>query len=222
MENNIKTIAVVGADGRMGRLVCAKLEKEYNVIKIEKEDSLMGALKADLIIDFASGASSAKTAKFCAEYGIRLVVGATGQTKVEQQQIDNASKVVPVLQAGNFSVGIAKLKLALKNVLLDIAEDVVIFEKHHKSKVDSPSGTALEIAGVIEERISAKPQILVERGGKEIGTHQVDIYFGNEVLSVSHQAYSREVFADGAVLAIKFLLTKSGSGKYNFENALQR
>lgn len=217
----MKTIAVVGANGKMGSAVCKKLENDFKLVKIDIGDRLEDAGKLDLVIDFGSHLSSVISAKFCRENHVRLLVGSTGQSKEEMAVIENASKHVPVLVAGNFSVGVSLLKKTLSQVLKIGADDVVIIEKHHRQKADSPSGTALEIAGVIEKQTNRFPQILSERGGKEIGTHTIDIYFGDEVLRFEHQAFSRDVFADGAKLAAKFLLSKNKPAMLSFDDVLR-
>ncbi len=218
----MKVVAVVGANGKMGRLVCEGLEGEYDIKKIDIGDSLEDAGKLDLVIDFANAETSVSSAKFCAKNNIKLIIGSTGQTEKQLAEIEKASKVVPILKAGNFSLGIAWLKKTLASVAKLKAEDIIIFEKHHKNKKDSPSGTALELEKVIESFCGIKPQILAERGGKEIGTHSIDIYFGEEVITLKHQTFSREVFADGACLAVKFLLNQTIPKLYSFDNILDK
>ncbi len=217
----MKTVAVVGANGKMGSAVCKKLENDFKLVKIEKGDRLEDAQKLDLVIDFGGHLSSVVSAKFCAEHGVRLLVGSTGQSAEEMAVIEGASNHVPVLFAGNFSVGISLLKKVLLETLNIGADDVVIIEKHHRQKVDSPSGTALEISKLIETQTNHSPQILAERGGKEIGTHAVHIYFGDEVLRFEHQAFSRDAFAEGARLAALFLLKKTKPAFFCFDDVLK-
>ena len=98
--------------------------------------------------------------------------------------------------------------------------DVCITDKHHKFKKDAPSGTALELESVIIKSIDIKPQILSERGGQELGTHIVDIYFGSEKLTFSHQAYSREAFSYGVKICAKVLLEGLPPKLYTFDEIL--
>lgn len=215
----MKTVAVVGANGKMGRLICEGLESDYSVVKIEKNDDINSFDGLDLVIDFASAESSASSANYCESHKVRLIVGATGQTEKQLSVIKKASKSVPVLIAGNFSVGIVLIKKALAEVLKRVrAEDIVIFEKHHKAKVDQPSGTALEIASFIKNISGKVPQILSERGGKEIGTHSIDIYFKDEVINFKHQAFSRDAFVSGVIKATEFLLSQDKPDLYDYEN----
>ncbi len=215
----MKTIAVVGAKGKMGSEVCKSLEGIYKLVKIDKgEPSLEKAGKLDLVVDFSTHENSAVCAKFCAEHGVKLIVGSTGQTDEELLAIFKTAKVVPVLKAGNFSVGIHLLKKALTDILKQTHADVTIFEKHHSDKLDSPSGTALEIAYIASEVSEREPQILSLRGGREIGTHSAYVYFGDEVLKIEHQAFSRKAFADGVKIAADYLLKQSEAKLYFFDD----
>ena len=216
----MKTVAVVGANGKMGKLLCEKLKPEFCVIKIDIDDDINDFFGLDAVIDFGSAKSSVKSAEYCLKNGVRLLIGATGQNDEELSVIVKASKSVPIMLAKNYSLGIVLLKKALAEILKSGADDITIFEKHHKSKVDSPSGTALDIAQFIKNGFDKNPAILSERGGKEIGTHSVDIYFKDEVISISHQAFSREVFVDGAILAMKYLLKKVEPKLYLFEDVV--
>jgi 4-hydroxy-tetrahydrodipicolinate reductase len=108
---------------------------------------------------------------------------------------------------------------ALKS--LDI-EDVCIFEKHHKHKQDSPSGTSLEIEKVVRERFGISPQMLSLRGGCEVGTHSVSLYFGDECIEISHKAFSRKAFAQGVVWVVGLIDRLTDSGLYSFEDVMQK
>ena len=94
---------------------------------------------------------------------------------------------------------------------------ICVFEKHHKNKVDEPSGTAIELASVVFENFGVNPQVLSERGGKEVGTHNIDFYFGDELISISHKAFSRDAFASGVLKAVEFLIGYYGVGMICFE-----
>ncbi|MBO5344904.1 MAG: hypothetical protein J6A51_03305, partial [Clostridia bacterium] len=197
-------IAVVGANGKMGKLLCEKLNDKFDVLKITRECKL-DKQNVCLVVDFASAESSVESAVWCAKYKVPLIVGSTGQTNFQKDEILKASEKTPILIAGNFSVGILLLKKLLKTVDFKLVEDIVIFEKHHKNKKDKPSGTALELENLIRSKTSRHADVLVERGGKEIGTHKIDLYFENELISIKHQAFSRECFADGVLLAVEFM-----------------
>ncbi len=218
----MKNIVVVGAKGKMGSLVCKLLKEhsDYTVLEIDKDDDLNNVVSADMIIDFANASSSVKSAKYAVENHIPLIVGATGQSEEQESAILKAGKQIAVLKCANFSIGIAKVKELLKKVLALKIEDVVVFEKHHRLKKDSPSGTALELKKSIEQDFDGKIQMLSERGGQEIGTHQIDFYFGSELISIKHQAFSREAFAEGVCFAVGKMLNKT-RGVYSFDKFVQ-
>ena len=227
MESSKKyfgTIAVVGANGKMGREVTKKLKAAFphlRVAKILSEGKLQYQKQLRLVIDFATGKSSAGSSEFCAEHAVPLIIGSTGQTIAEMSAIRKASERVPIVKAGNFSIGVECLKGILKLVSHLPASDIVILEKHHKQKKDSPSGTALELAAIVEQEFKKTPAVLSERGGEEIGTHTIDIYFGKEKLTLSHQAFSREAFVNGVVIATKVMLSDLSPKLYNFTEILQ-
>ena len=210
-------IAVVGANGKMGKLLCEKLNAEFDVLKITRD---CGLDKQDvcLVVDFASAETSVESAVWCAKHKVPLIVGSTGQTNSQKNEILKASEKTPILIAGNFSVGILLLKKLLKTVDFELVEDIVIFEKHHKNKKDKPSGTALELESLIKSKTGCFVDVLTERGGKEIGTHKIDLYLENELISIKHQAFSRECFADGLFLAVKFMIKQKENKLFAFED----
>lgn len=212
---NIK-IALVGYKGKMGSVVFEALAKNYSVIGIGRNDEICENVQ--LVIDFASAESSAKYAEWCKQRKIPLIIGSTGQNTKQMESILSASKATPIFMAGNFSVGANNLKSALKNLITQDAQDVIIFEKHHKTKKDAPSGTAKEIAKFITHNFNIEPNIVFERGGKEIGTHLVDIYYENELVTIEHKAFSRQAFADGVMKAVKFMQKVTKSGFYSMED----
>ena len=209
-------IAIIGSKGRMGQVLCSKLKEKHDVIEVEKGESLNKCYDAEILIDFSTGRNSAETATWCLGNKKKLIIGATGQTQGELKKIMSASKFVPVVMAGNFSLGVARIKACLEKLIDDKTESVVIFEKHHKSKVDKPSGTALELKDKITEIHGQKPEVLSLRGGEEIGTHEISFYYESEVIKVSHQAFSRGAFVSGVEYAIEFLSQCDEAGLYEF------
>lgn len=215
-----KIIAIVGANGKMGKEICKKLQKKFKIIKIDLNNSLEEAKNSNLIIDFASANSSVETAKFCSKNKIKLIIGSTGQTDFQIKEIEEASNQTPILISSNFSLGIFIQKKISELILSLTNSQISIFEKHHSEKKDIPSGTAILISNHIQSLTGTKPTILSERGGREIGTHKIDFYFGDELLSVTHQAFSRECFACGVVKAVEFMLLVSDSRLYSFDEVL--
>jgi len=219
----MKRIAVVGYKGKMGGAVFNHLKtKGFAVVGVDKDDSLEDLSGVGLVIDFGGAESSAISAKWCEKNGIAIIIGSTGQTDEQNKIIESASKKVAVLKAGNFSIGIYMLK-KMMGVLKDTTlSSICVFEKHHAQKVDCPSGTAIELGKVIYENFGIEPQMLSERGGKEIGTHMIDFYFADEVISVSHKAFSREAFVLGVVRAVEFMLRQSDAKQYCFEDIFDK
>ena len=209
-------IAIVGSNGRMGRAICGKLKDKYEIIEIDKGDSLNKCEDADLLIDFSTGKNSAETATWCLKNKKKLIIGATGQSQNDIKKIMTASKGIPIVMAGNFSLGIARVKASLNKFIDDKLESVAIFEKHHKNKIDRPSGTAIELKEKILELTNKDVEMFSLRGGDEIGTHEISFYYEGEVVKITHQAFSRNVFVKGVEYAVEFLCGCEEVGLYEF------
>lgn len=198
-----KKIAVVGGNGKMGSAVCKKLAEKYEVFVIDRGMTMLNS--ADLVIDFGSAESSVASARWCSENKVPLIIGATGQTCKQKKIITKMATNTPIVISENFAQGLILLKKALYAVMNENIQDIIVFEKHHRQKKDIPSGTAKNIVKFIENNYSGKIQVISERGGQEIGTHIVDIYLNNEVISLSHKAFSRDVFAVGVCKVVDWL-----------------
>ena len=248
-------IAIMGAAGRMGKTLIEAVNQAEGVQLtagiIEASSSLVGAdlgelagagklgipavasLEAadfDLLIDFTSPATTLKNAEFCAANGKQLVVGTTGLTEEQKEQLASFAQQTPIVFAPNMSVGVNlcfKL-LAMAAAALGDDYDVEIVEAHHRHKVDAPSGTALgmgeavakalgrnlqEVAvygreGITGARDSQTIGFATVRVGDVVGDHTV--IFGNEGerIEITHKASSRMTFAKGAVRAAKWLKGK--------------
>ena len=154
--NKNKVVAIVGADGKMGQSICEKLKSEFKIVKIEKDNSLENFFndKIDLVIDFSVPSQSVATARFCKTKNIPLILGTTGQTKEQLDEIKLMGKHTKIVMSSNFSIGIFIVKQLLErlSVLLKTQHcEITIIEKHHREKLDSPSGTALMIKHEIEK-----------------------------------------------------------------------
>ena len=130
-------IAIIGSNGRMGQVLCSKLGEKHEVIKIDKTVPIDEAGVADIVIEFSTGENSAKTAAWCEKNNKKLIIGATGQKKSELKRVLKASERVPIVMAGNFSVGVARIKKALNDLVKEDVQNVYIIEKHHKNKKDA-------------------------------------------------------------------------------------
>ena len=184
---------------------------------------------ADVIIDFSTASAIDDLLKYAVEKKIPVVLCTTGLTSEQLDNVQKASEKVAILKSANMSLGINTLMKILKvatEVLANRGYDIEIVEKHHNQKLDAPSGTALALADCINQvlnneydytydrssRREKRPEkeigISAVRGGTIVGEHEV-IYAGiDEVIEIKHTAYSRAVFAKGAVDAAKYLASK--------------
>lgn len=198
-------------------------------------------VEADVIIDFASAKAVDGLLAYCLDKKLPCVLCTTGLSGEQLEKVKEASKQVAILKSANMSVGINLLMKLLKEaagVLADAGFDMEIVEKHHNQKLDSPSGTALALADSLNEaldheyeyvydrstRRAVRPEkeigISAVRGGTIVGDHDVIFAGTDEVITFSHRAYSREVFAKGAVQAAKFLAGKP-AGYYDMSDVIE-
>lgn len=195
--------------------------------------------KADVIIDFSRHDAIEDLLTYCLKAKVPVVIATTGLDDKELELIWKASEEIPVFHSANMSLGINVLSKMLKHAVPILEEDfnIEIVEKHHNKKIDSPSGTALLLANAINEAAVQKKEFVFGRHSKndqckitEMGIHSVRggtipgehtvIFAGpDEVIELTHTAYSREVFAHGAIKAAKFIVNKS-SGLYSMEDML--
>ena len=181
-----------------------------------------------VIIDFSSPAGAVAAAQYGAANGLPCVICSTGLSKADEAVLEAASAKTPIFRSANMSVGV--------NVLIELARqatkllggefDIEIIEKHHHNKLDAPSGTALMLADAINEenngayhyvydRSSVRQKrdpkeigISSVRGGSIVGDHEVLFCGPDEVITLRHTAYSRSIFANGAVNAAVYLAKK--------------
>ena len=191
---------------------------------------------ADCIVDFSHHSLTKELLEFAVSRGLPVVLATTGQTEEELQMIKDASKKIPVFFAANYSLGVALLiDLAKKAATVMSGAEIEIVETHHNRKVDAPSGTALAIANAICEvrpgsRIvtgrsgygKREPDdigIQAVRIGNVVGIHEVIIGTANQSITLKHEAYSRALFAEGALKAAAFLIGKE-PGLYDMKSLL--
>lgn len=194
--------------------------------------------KADVIVDFSHHTALPALLDYAVKTGTPLVVCTTGHTDDELAAMREASGKVAVFFSGNMSIGInLMMELCRRaSAVLGTSFDVEIVEKHHNKKLDAPSGTALMLADAIKDtreeseyvydrhsvrrqRSSDEIGIHSVRGGTIVGEHEVIFAGNNEVITISHSAMSREIFAAGAVRAAAFLVGKP-AGMYNMSDVL--
>ncbi len=194
---------------------------------------------ADVIIDFSHPSALSNNLSYAKETGTPIIVATTGLSKEQIEEVKVSSSEVAVFYSANMSIGV--------NLLIDLARkatkllsdkfDIEIIEKHHNQKIDAPSGTALAIADAINEELDntyeytydrhsvrkkrSKTEIGIHaiRGGTIVGEHDVIFAGNNEVVTLSHLATSKEIFAEGAVKAAKYLKGKP-AGLYNMNSMI--
>jgi 4-hydroxy-tetrahydrodipicolinate reductase len=198
---------------------------------------------ADLVIDFTTGAASAALALQCAERGgPSLVIGATSFSAAEERVVRAASRRIAIVKSGNFSLGVNMLMGLVRQAAAALPAphyDIEIFEAHHRRKVDAPSGTALMLGeaaaagrgvdlfkvqskardGVTGARVEGQIGFSVMRGGGVVGEHSVSFMAEDEVLTLSHNALDRGLFARGAVEAAVWAAGKP-PGLYDMQDVL--
>ena len=195
--------------------------------------------ECDVIIDFSNAASTERLLDYCEQHGTPVVICTTGHSAAQLDRIRAASAKIAVFRSGNMSLGINLMSELLKQsaAVLGDKYDVEIIEKHHNQKLDAPSGTALMLADAINEendgayhyvydRASVRQKrdpkeigISAVRGGSIVGDHEVLFCGPDEVITLRHTAYSRNIFANGAINAAVYLAKKE-PGLYNMSNMI--
>lgn len=197
---------------------------------------------ADVIVDFTSHFGTAGNAERVAEWGTAWVIGTTGLSDEELAEVNKAAEQVPVIMAGNMSLGINLLCNLVEEAARQLHEkgyDVEVIERHHNRKADSPSGTALMLGRAAADGAGLDPKkaqvdgrtghpgartkeeigFHAVRGGDIVGDHTVLIAGTGELLELSHRATSRETFAVGALNAGKWAAAQK-PGLYNMKDVL--
>lgn len=197
-------------------------------------------IKADVIIDFSAAPAVDGLLDYCVKEQIPCVLSTTGLSPEQLAKVDEASKKVAVLKSANMSLGINMLIKLLKEataVLEPAGFDIEIVEKHHKLKVDAPSGTALALGDSINEALGNEYEYVYDRSGRRqkrpkkeigfsavrggtiVGEHDVIFAGADEVITFSHTAYSKAVFGKGAIQAAKFLKGRP-AGLYDMSHVI--
>lgn len=247
-------IIMHGCNGRMGQVI-SQIVKEDPDTQIAAGIDIMDNrdndypvftnirdcdVQADVVIDFASAKAEDALLDFCKERNLPVIVCTTGLSEEQIARVKETSKVVAVLRSANMSLGVNTLLKLLQDaakVLAPAGFDMEIVEKHHKHKVDAPSGTALAMADRMnealgnqytykfdrsqerKERDEKEIGISAVRGGNIVGEHEVFFAGTDEVIEFKHTAYSKAIFAKGAVEAAKFLAGKE-PGFYDMSDVI--
>ena len=239
-------LGITGCMGRMGQQIIKsvkldknfklvaltenrKINKKINGIKISK-NNLDTFKKLDLIIDFTIPKCTFEILSLATKLKKRVVIGTTGFTKKEENLIEKYSKKIPILKAGNMSLGINLLMYLTEIASSSLNKKYLskIFEIHHKYKKDYPSGTALMLGRGIAAgkkknfyKLIGKKYLNKKnfpygnkinfnsiRKGEIIGEHEVKFSSGKEIITLNHEAFDRALYSEGALSAAKWLMTK--------------
>ena len=232
-----------GCNGKMGQVISKIVKEDPNVEMAAGIDAYTGIandypvfesiekcdINADAIIDFSSAKATDKLLEYSAARQIPVVLCSTGLSQEQLAKVEETSRKVAVLKSANMSLGIntlLKLVQDAARVLAAAGFDMEIVEKHHRLKLDAPSGTALALADSINEAMDNQYHYVYDRsqkrvkrddkeigisavrGGTIVGEHEIIFAGQDEVIEFKHTAYSKAIFGKGAVEAAKFLAGK--------------
>ena len=257
MKSRIINLTITGCLGRMGQQLIKSATKDnrFNIISLTEnkilKKKISGLLpnlnseeafkKTDVIIDFTIPKCTLEVLRFAVKQKKRLIIGTTGFSKKEENIIKNFSKKIPILKAGNMSLGINLLMYLTEIASKALGDKYLskVFEVHHKHKKDFPSGTALMLGkGIavgknkdfykllgkkfLNKKIfpySKKINFNSIRKGEIIGEHEVKFSSGKEIITLNHEAFDRALYSEGAITAAKWLKSKK-PGLYSMRDVL--
>ena len=250
-------LAISGCLGRMGQqlIKSSKYNKNFKLISLT-ESKLMNKKisgikinlnndlafkKTDVIVDFTVPKCTLDILKIALKLKKRVVIGTTGFTQKEDSIIKKYSKKIPILKAGNMSLGINLLMYLTEIASKSLSDEYLskVYEVHHKHKKDYPSGTALmlgkgiangknkNIYNLIGKKFLNKKSFPYGkkinfnsiRKGEIIGEHEVTFFSGKEIIKLNHEAFDRALYSDGALAAAKWLINKK-PGLYSMRDLL--
>jgi len=250
-------LAITGCMGRMGQQVIktSKANKNFKLVSLTENriinktimgirpslNTKNGFKKANVIIDFTVPKCTLEVLKIASKLKKKVVIGTTGFTKKEENIIKKYSRKIPILKAGNMSLGVNLLMYLTEIASKSLDNNFLskVFEIHHKHKKDHPSGTALMLGKGIAVgknkdfyRLMGKKYLNKKsfpygrkinfnslRKGSVIGKHKVSFSSGKEIVSLNHEAFDRTLFAEGALTAAKWIISKK-PGLYSMRNVL--
>jgi len=250
-------ISITGCLGRMGQQIIKSANKSRNIKivtlteskKAEKkiynilpQKNSKGAFKnTSVIIDFSTPKCTLEVLEIASKINKKVVIGTTGFSTKQENLIKKYSKKIPILKAGNMSLGINLLMYLTEIASRSLGENYLtkIFESHHKHKKDYPSGTALMLGRGIAvgknknfKKIKGKTYLNKKkfpygkkinfnslRKGEIVGNHKVLFSSGKEIITLNHEAFDRSLYSEGALTAAKWLSNKK-SGLYSMRNIL--
>ena len=250
-------LSVTGCMGRMGQQIIKSthknkefklvsltesrvINKKISGIKISQND--IGSFKkTDVIIDFTVPKCTLEILRLASKLKKRVVIGTTGFSKKEEQLIKKFSKKIPILKAGNMSLGVNLLMYLTEITSRSLDNNFLskVYEVHHKHKIDYPSGTALmlgkgiadgkskDLSRIIGKKFLNKKQFPYSkkinfnsiRKGEVIGKHEVSFSSGKEIIKLNHESFDRALYSEGALTAAKWIMKKK-AGLYSMRDLL--
>jgi len=250
-------LAIAGCLGRMGQqlIKSSKSNKNFRLVTLTENklinrkvagikldlNTTKAFKKTDVIIDFTAPKCTLEILQIASKLKKKVVIGTTGFTQKEENLIRRYSKKIPILKAGNMSLGINLLMYLTEITSKSLNDDYLskVFEVHHKHKKDYPSGTALMLGRGISDGknknfyssvgkkflnkksfpFGKKINFNSIRKGEIIGEHEVTFSSGKEIITLNHEAFDRALYSDGALTAAKWLINKK-SGLYSMRDLL--
>ena len=250
-------LAITGCMGRMGQQLqkSVKKDKSFKLVALTENRQINKKIsgitpslntkkafeKADVIIDFTIPKCTFEVLKIASKLKKRVVIGTTGFTKKEENLIKKYSRKIPILKAGNMSLGINLLMYLTEIASASLGNNYLskVFEVHHRHKKDHPSGTALMLGKGIAVgknkdfyKLMGKKYLNKKsfpygkkinfnsiRKGEIIGEHEVKFSSGKEIITLNHEAFDRALYSEGALTAAKWL-NKKKPGLYSMRNLL--
>ena len=242
-------VTVHGAGGRMGKELVRLINQSEEFTLSATVDKFGGEgvdftslsecnVESDVVIDFSNHVLTGEVCDYAVSKKTPVVIATTGQDAAEKELMENASKIVPVFHSANMSLGVAVLaSLAKKAAEMFPDADIEIIEKHHNRKLDAPSGTALLLANELKEvrrdaefklgrsgnakREKNEIGISAVRAGNIVGDHEIIICTDSQTLTLKHEAHDRALFAEGALSAAKFLVSRTDAGMYDMKKMME-
>ena len=250
-------LGITGCLGRMGQQIIksVKTDKNFKIVALTESKQIKKKIsgiriskntvenlkKTNLIIDFTIPKCTLEILKIASKLKKRVVIGTTGFTKKEENLIKKYSRKIPILKAGNMSLGINLLMYLTEIASSSLGKNFLskIFEIHHKHKKDYPSGTALMLGNGIAKGKNKNFYNLIGkkylnkksfpygnkinfnslRKGEIIGEHEVKFSSGKEIITLNHEAFDRALYSEGALSAAKWLMTKK-AGLYSMRDLM--
>lgn len=202
-------IVVIGSNGKMGSSLIEYLTKNgHDTFGIDISNrEIPTTFLPDVFVDFSSSLALKDNLTLAKLYNKPIIIATTAHNAENIKLIKSTAKSLPIFIDTNFSLGFNAVKQCLKNFSLLKNYNFVITETHHKHKKDIPSGSALAIKQALK-KLNISSNIISLRVGNVVGKHQVNIYGDNEQISLTHTAFSRNIFCEGALLACQFIVSK--------------